>query len=374
MRVLIAGGGTGGHVYPGITIAQAIRERKPGAEILFVGTREGLEADVVPREGFALETIPLVGIPRRLSPRLALAIWLAGKGFFAALRLVKRFRPDLVVGTGGYVCGPVVLAGLILGVPSAIQEQNAFPGLTNRLLGRLVRRVFLGYEEAARHFPRDKVMVTGNPIRAGILTADRAEAAARLGLDPELTTVLVVGASQGARSLNEALLTCLPRLLLQPRLQVLHIAGKRNYEAVREAMGHLNLPPAMAERVSLVPYLHEMPAAYAVADLVVSRAGAISLAEMTARGLPLILVPFPYAAADHQLFNARALERKGAAKVILDRELNGERLLAEILSLLRDPTALARMRRASQACGRPEAARAIAAELMRLAGEETLSS
>ena len=370
---MIAGGGTGGHVYPGITIAQAIRECKPKAEILFVGTREGLEADVVPREGFALETIPLAGMPRRLSPGVVRAIWLAGKGFFAALRLVRRFRPNLVVGTGGYVCGPVVLAGALLGIPSAIQEQNAFPGVTNRLLGRLVRRIFLGYEEAVPHFPREKVMVTGNPIRAGILSADRAEAAVRLGLDPALTTILVAGASQGARSLNEALLTCLPRLLLQPRLQVLHIAGKRNYEAVREAIGHLNLSPAMAGRIVVVPYVYDMPAAYAAADLVVSRAGAISLAEMTARGLPLILVPFPYAAADHQLFNARALERKGAARVIPDRELNGERLLAEILSLLRDPAALARMRRASQACGRPEAASAIAAELVCLAGEKSSS-
>ncbi|MGQ9780348.1 MAG: undecaprenyldiphospho-muramoylpentapeptide beta-N-acetylglucosaminyltransferase [Bacillota bacterium] len=366
MRVLIAGGGTGGHVYPGITIGQAIRARRPEAEILFVGTREGLEADVVPREGFALETLPLMGLPRKLSPRVLVAAWLAGKGLLAAFRLIKRFRPDLVVGTGGYVCGPVVLAAVLCGVPSAIQEQNAFPGLTNRFLGRLVRRVFLGYEEAARYFPPDKVAVTGNPIRAGILAADRTEAAAKLGLDPALTTVLVMGASQGARSLNEALLTCLPRLLLQPRLQVLHIAGRRNYEAVREALEHLRLPPAMAARVVIAPYIYNMPDAYAVADLVVSRAGAISLAEMTARGLPLILVPFPYAAADHQLFNARALEAKGAAKVILDRELNGERLYREIIGLLRDPSRVARMRRASLACGRPEATEKIVTELMGL--------
>ncbi|NLG83552.1 MAG: undecaprenyldiphospho-muramoylpentapeptide beta-N-acetylglucosaminyltransferase, partial [Firmicutes bacterium] len=308
----------------------------------------------------------LVGLPRKLSPRVLLAAWLAGKGLLTALCLIKRFRPDLVVGTGGYVCGPVVLAAVLCGVPSAIQEQNAFPGLTNRLLGRLVRRVFLGYEEAARYFPPAKIMVTGNPIRRDILGVERVAAAGRLGLDPALTTILVMGASQGARSLNEALLTCLPRLLLQPRLQVLHIAGRRNYETVQEALAHLRLPPAMAARVVVAPYIYNIADAYAVADLVVSRAGAISLAEMTARGLPLILVPFPYAAADHQVFNARALEAKGAARVILDRELDGERLYREIAVLLRDPSRLVRMRRASQACGRPEATEKIVTGLMDL--------
>ncbi len=370
MRFLIAGGGTGGHIYPGITIAQAIRDRLPSAEILFVGSKNGLEAEVIPREGFPLETILLAGLPRRPSPRLFSALWLAGRGLLTAGRIIRRFRPHLVVGTGGYVCGPVMLAAILAGVPTAIQEQNAFPGLTNRVLGRFVRRVFLAYEEAAGYFARSKVLLTGNPIRAAVMAVGRAEGAARLELDPGLTTLLVVGASQGARSINEAILTCLPSLLRHPKLQILHITGKRNFAAVKEAMAHLNLAPSMAARVHTVPYLYDIPDAFAAADLVVSRAGAITLAEMTARGLPLILVPFPYAAADHQAYNARALEKRGAARVIPDAELTGERLLAEIQPLLREHETLARMSRASRAVGRPEAARLIADELIRLAGEE----
>jgi len=342
-------------------------DRLPDAEVLFVGSSNGLEADVVPREGFRLETIPLAGLPRKLSLKAFSALWLAGKGLIGAGRIIRRFHPDVAIGTGGYVCGPVMLAAAMARVPGAIQEQNAFPGLTNRLLGRLMQRVFLAYEEAARHFDPRKVMITGNPIRAAVIGVGRAEGAARLGLDPSLMTLLVVGASQGARSINQALLTSLPTLILQSRLQILHIAGKRNYEAVKEAMGHLNLPQAMAERVRTVPYLYNMPDAYAVADLVVSRAGAISLAEMTARGLPMILVPFPYATAGHQNFNALALAKRGAAMVVADRDLTGERLQAEVLQLLRDEGALARMRRASKAAGRPGAARTIAGELVRMA-------
>ena len=367
MRFLITGGGTGGHVYPGITIAQAIRDKLPAAEILFVGSRNGLEADVVPREGFALETIPLAGLPRKLSPRLFSAVWLAGRGFLTAGRIIRRFRPHLVIGTGGYVCGPVMLAAILARIPTAIQEQNAFPGVTNRLLGRFVQRVFLAYEEAARYFAQSRVMLTGNPIRAAVTEVSRSAGAERLELDPFLTTILVVGASQGARSINEALLTSLPSLLRHPKLQILHDTGKRNFEAVEEAMAHLNLAPSMADRVHTVPYLYNIPDAYAAADLAISRAGAIGLAEMTARGLPLILVPFPYAAADHQTFNARALERRGAARVIPDGELNGERLLAELQPFLRERDTLARMSRASRAVGRPEAARIIAEELIRLA-------
>ncbi|MGE5527918.1 MAG: undecaprenyldiphospho-muramoylpentapeptide beta-N-acetylglucosaminyltransferase [Patescibacteria group bacterium] len=368
MRFLIAGGGTGGHVYPGVTIGQTIKDKLPGADVVFVGTRGGLEADVVPKEGFPLETIPLIGLPRRLSFRLFKALGLAAAGVLEARRIIGRFKPDVVIGTGGYVCGPVILAAWSLGVPAAIQEQNAIPGLTNRILGRLVGRIFLGYGDAGRYFNRRKIMVTGNPIRASVLDAVRAEGAARLGLEPGLTTILVMGASQGAHSINQALLACLPSLLRQPRLQVLHVTGKRHYEAVIEAMKRLHLAPGMAARAHTEPYLYRIADAYAAADLVVARSGAISLAEMTARGLPMILVPFPYATADHQTYNARALARRGAARIIPDRELTGERLLAEVLPLLRDPAVLAEMRRASLAASRPDAARDIVVELIAMAG------
>jgi len=368
VRILITGGGTGGHVYPGITIAQAVRDKVSDAEILFVGSEQGLEVDVVPREGFNLVKIPLAGLPRRISPRLFVALGKAAKGFFAARKIIREFKPDVAVGTGGYVCGPVILAAILSGVPTALQEQNTIPGLTNRLLGRYVKRVYLGYEEAARFFKRKRVTTTGNPIRQSVLKVARADGAQRLGLDPAFMTVLVVGASQGARSINEALLASLPRLMIMPRLQFLHITGQRNYAAVLDAMAHLRLAPQMAARVHTVPYLHNMPDAYAAADLAVSRAGAISLAEMTARGLPMLLVPYPHATADHQTFNARALEKRGAARVIRDEELTSQRFQAEIIPLLKEQNTLSHMKRASLAAGRPEAADLIATDLIELAG------
>lgn len=361
MKVLIAGGGTGGHIYPGVTLARALQEK--GAEILFVGTRQGLESRIVPREGFPIEYITVDYFPRRLSLRLVRSLWRAGRGVREAFGIVRRYAPDICIGTGGYVAGPVVLAAAVSGRPTLIQEQNAYPGLTNRWLVHVVDKVALGYDEARRHFRRkDKLVVTGNPIRPEIVGTSRAEGAARLGFSTSGRVVLVFGASQGARSINQALLASLPDLhRLDARfLVVTGMGGFQPFidECIRR--GYLGeAPPAdrpvEIKNVRVVPYLYDMPAALAVADLVVCRASAGSIAEVTAKGIPAILIPYPHAAENHQEKNARVLEEKGAAVVINDADLDGERLYQSISSLLMDSRRRARMAQAGKAYSRPDA-------------------
>lgn len=360
MKVLIAGGGTGGHIYPGITIGKALLEK--GAEVLFAGTRRGLEKEIVPLEGFPIEFISADSFPRRLSWRLVRSAFTAAKGVGEAVALVRKFAPDACVGTGGYAAGPVVLAAALLGVPTVIQEQNAHPGVTNRILAYVADKVALGYEAAAAGFrQRDKLVVTGNPIRPEICEITRAEGAKRLGLDPGRKRVLITGASQGARSINRAVCEAFPKL---QRLdaEFLVAAGRGGFDALLDA---LPVPraegrPVLGEgraygNVLIVPYLYDMPAALAASDLVVGRAGAISIAEVTARGLPAVLIPYPFAAENHQEKNARVLERAGAARVILDRDLNGEALYRTVSELLGDEAALRSMAQASRSLGKPGA-------------------
>lgn len=361
MKALIAGGGTGGHIYPAVTIGKALLEK--GAEVLFAGTRRGLEREIVPREGFPIEYISVDYFPRRLSLRLVRSLFTAVKGVREAVALVKAYDPDVCVGTGGYVAGPVVLAAALCGVPTVIQEQNAYPGLTNRILARLAHKVALGYEAAASRLgPRDKLVVTGNPIRPEIASIAREQGAARLGLDPRRKLVLITGASQGARSINAAVIQAFPRFR-RIDAGILVVAGKSGYEALLEALPvrpQEGRPALGGEgrafgNVMVVPYLHDMPAALAAADLVVGRAGAISIAEVTARGLPSILIPYPHAAENHQEKNARVLEEAGAAQVILDRELDGDALYEAVTGLLRDGQRLTAMAEASRRLGKPDA-------------------
>lgn len=365
MRVMIAAGGTGGHIYPGITLAQTLREQ--GAEVLFVGTRRGLESDVVPRAGFELKLVSSRYIPRRVSVQVLLALGTAAKGTWEAAGLIRSYSPDVVVGTGGYVSGPVLLMAAALRYPTLIHEQNAFPGITNRMLARVVRRVAVGYEEAVAYFPKAKTTVTGNPIRPQILACTRAEGVRRLQLNPNRRTLLVTGGSQGARSINRALIAAAPLLHARSDLQVLHAAGKALYPEVRAELAARGVAEVAGRgwieygNIRVVPYIYAVPEALAAADLVVGRGGALSSAEITARGLPAILVPYPHSAEDHQVKNARVLEAHGAARVLLDSEATGETLGRLILELLDSPQTLAAMARASRRQGKPGAAKALAA-------------
>lgn len=364
MKVILSGGGTGGHIYPALTLADQIKKLQPEAEISFVGTKHGLEKDIIPRYGYPLQFIEVAGFRRHLGlDTLRSAVKLL-QGLGDAWQILSKEQPDLVIGTGGYVCGPVVFLAALRGIPCCIQEQNAMPGVTNKILSRFVNKVFLGYKEAGKYFQgKAEQVYTGNPIRTEILQHTREEALKELGLAPDKKTILVSGGSRGARSINQAMLEAELALSDRQEVQVLHATGDANYESY---MQELTRRGGVGENIIVKPYLHNMPLALAAADLAVFRAGAIGLAELMAKGVPSILVPYPYATANHQEFNARAVAAKGAAKVILDKELTGEQLLEAVEHLLLHEEELQQMRKAALELGRPQAAELIATQAVAL--------
>ncbi|QGP92924.1 UDP-N-acetylglucosamine--N-acetylmuramyl-(pentapeptide) pyrophosphoryl-undecaprenol N-acetylglucosamine transferase [Neomoorella glycerini] len=360
MRIIITGGGTGGHVYPALAIARGLHQARPEAELLYIGTARGLEADVVPRAGLPFATITVQGLERRRIwknvPALAKIIRGLGEAWFQ----VRRFRPELVVGTGGYVSGPVCLAAALQGIPVVLHEQNAFPGLTNRLLATMARAVCLTFPEAAGRFSRRaRLVTTGLPVRPEILRADRSVSRQQLGLREAQLFIVVVGGSQGAKSINQAMLPVLKELAGRPAVSILQVTGRRDYEVYLQQVRERGIDLDKYGNITIKPYIYDLEHALAAADLVIGRAGASFLAEILARGLPSILIPYPHAAANHQEYNARAVARKGAAILILDRELKGGRLHQAINHLLADRGRLQAMAAAAVRLGRPDALEAI---------------
>lgn len=352
LRLVIAGGGTGGHLYPGIAVArEAARER---AEVLFIGTQNGIEARVLPREGLSFKPIRAgkfkgMGLVEKVKTLMAIPA-----SIIEASRVMKGFSPQVVLGVGGYASFPAVVSAKLRRLPVVLQEQNAFPGLTNRVLGRFADKVCTGFLEAGRFFPAGKALFTGNPIRADLLKADRAGALREMGLKSGLTTVLVFGGSAGAHRINSAVADALPLLSgLKGRIQFIHQTGERDLNMVEEAYGRSGFP------ARVLPFIFNMAAAYACAELVVCRSGALTLAEITALGKPSLLIPYPHAANNHQELNARALERAGAAKVVLDADATGERLAAEVAALIDDTDLLTGMSGRCLSLGRPDAARKV---------------
>ncbi len=355
MRVVIAGGGTGGHLFPGLALADELVKRDPSVEILFIGTDRGIEARVVPREGYNIRFVSgaaLVG--KSLSGKLK-ALFSFIKGLRESYRILKETEPQIVVGTGGYVSLAPVVAAWLQSIPVLIMEQNTVPGKANRFLARMANAICITYQESMAFFPRDKVHLTGNPVRDRV-TKGSPEAARRLfSLKEDLFTVLVFGGSRGASSINRAMVEALPYLTgIKEEVQFLHQTGESDYRFVRGAYQDMGF------KGTVTPFIYQMPEAYAVADLVISRAGATALAEICVTGKPSILVPYPYAAEDHQRANAEKLMQMGAAVMILDKELNGKRLSEEILRLFNDPQKREEMKRKALGFGRPEAARKIA--------------
>lgn len=369
MKVLIAGGGTGGHVYPGIAVAEEIRRSRKGSEVVFVGTQRGLEATAVPEAGFRLRTISTRGFPRRAWWRWPAVLVSNLVGFFQALAVVASEHPDVVLGTGGYVSGPVALAARLLGRPLVLQEQNSIPGLSNRWLARIADEVHLSFIEARSYFSRrDHLRVSGNPIRGYILSGDRAQAYEEFGLTPGRPTVFVFGGSLGAHRINLAALDAMRRLKDRVDVQFILQTGREDYDAMKAAVDAEQLP------ARVLPFLRRIHMAYAAADLVVCRSGAMTLAEIAACGTPAILVPYPHAANNHQVVNAGNLVDRGAAALILDRELTGERLANEIAHWLSDRQALSRMSANARTFARPDAAERIVKSLERWATEGRAAS
>lgn len=356
MKVLVTGGGTGGHIYPALAIAQNLQKSDPSVEFLFVGTERGLEKEIVPKAGLPFTTITVEGLPRKLSLTSLRTGFKLLKGLWEAKKILKQFKPTLVVGTGGYVCGPVVAMAAWQGIPTLIHEQNAFPGITNRLLAKWVDKIAITYQESIKYFPREKVVLTGNPVRPEVISACREESLIKLGLDPAKKTVLVFGGSRGARSINQALMAGREILENRKDLQIIHVTGKEDFPWVSCQNG---MEEVKFGNIIIKPYLHNMPDALAVADLVVCRSGATTLAEVTVRGVPAILIPYPFATDNHQEFNARSLAREGAAVVLLDQELNKVKLEECILELIKDENRLEMMAQKSKGLGKPEAAQTI---------------
>ncbi|OPZ75371.1 MAG: UDP-N-acetylglucosamine--N-acetylmuramyl-(pentapeptide) pyrophosphoryl-undecaprenol N-acetylglucosamine transferase [Firmicutes bacterium ADurb.Bin456] len=356
MRFIVSGGGTGGHIYPALAIARGLQNRYPGAEILYVGTSGGMEGDIVPRAGLPFRGIPAAGLRRKLSLHNLLVFWRAGHGFLQASGVIRKYRPSVVIGTGGYVCGPVVLAAALKGIPTLIHEQNALPGITNRILARFSSKVAVTFADSAIFFPhKEKTVLTGLPVRPEVLSADREEGLKKLDYQVNRFLLLAFGGSRGARSVNQAMLGVLKKYAGDPRLNVLLVTGKDGYEDFLRDCSKESIDLAKTGNIKVSPYLYNMQDALAAADLVISRAGAATLAELTALGIPSILIPYPYASENHQEFNARALEKEGAAQVVLDRDLNGELLCHKVETLLKKPDLLSQMAEASKRMGKQRA-------------------
>ncbi|MCX7780021.1 MAG: undecaprenyldiphospho-muramoylpentapeptide beta-N-acetylglucosaminyltransferase [Negativicutes bacterium] len=360
MRIILSGGGTGGHIYPAVTIAKSLSAIARPEAILFVGTKQGLEADIVPKEGFPIQMIDVAGFERRLSLNTIINVLRTAGSLWQAHSIISEFKPDLVIGTGGYVCGPVLLVASMMGIPTVIQEQNVIPGVTNKILSYFVKLVAVGYKEAAAYFPaKANVIVTGNPIRPDVLSVSREEGLAALNLKPGCLTVLVAGGSRGARSINTAMMDVHRHFAGNPAIQILHVTGQNEYNNIVDEYGRHGIDISNTGNIIIRPYLYNMPQALAASDLAIFRAGAIGLAELTARGIPSILIPYPYAAENHQEFNARVLEREGAAVMIKDAELTGQRLIGYITEFLESPEKLQAMATASRRMGHPDAANVI---------------
>ncbi len=329
---IFAGGGTGGHLYPAVAIARRIEQLRPHCEIHFVGALRGIENRVVPELGFPLHRIAVRGVERRLTPRNLLVPFALLWSLLQCAVILLKIRPAAVIGTGGYVSGPVLFMASLFGFATVIQEQNSFPGATTRLLAKFVRRVHLSFEESKKYFKKqEKLFVTGNPVRQFDLAKDKRKARQKFGLAGDAPTLLVTGGSQGARAVNQALLGCIEQLMSETSLQIIWSAGKYDAQKVKESASRFG------DKIWVSDFISDMDDAYAAADFALTRAGALTLAELTLFGLPSILIPYPYAAANHQETNAKALQQNGAAIVILEKKLSPELLATTIKDLLLHP-------------------------------------
>ena len=358
LRIVVAGGGTGGHLYPGIAVARELLRREPSAQISFAGTARGIESRVIPREGFQLDLLRSVGLRGASLLAYARGLALIPMGLADAWRILSRRTPDVVIGVGGYSSGPVMLAAVLRRIPTLLLEQNAVPGLTNRTLAHVVDAAAVTFEETVVYFGR-RGFVTGNPVRAEFLDKTvETETAGR-----RAPRVLIFGGSQGAHAINMAMVEAASKLAAHVGgLAITHQTGERDLELVRDGYRRAGL----AARVE--PFLFTMDREVKEADFVVCRAGATTLAELTAAGKPALLIPLPTAADDHQRKNAEVLARAGAAEVLEQRSLTGQELADRILALANDPSRREAMGRAATTLARPHAARAIADRVLILAG------
>lgn len=341
MKAVITGGGTGGHIYPALAVAEELEKR--GWEILYLGSDRRMEAEIVPKVGFDFKALSVRPLPRKLSKKIISSLFYNTKAFFKSLKLIRDFKADIVIGTGGFVAGPVVLAGSLLRKKTIIHEQNAYPGITNKLLAKVVDKVCLNFSESADYLKvkENKIEITGNPVRPKILNVERAKAYRELNLNSEFKTILITGGSLGAEVINQNIIE-LYKYAVQNNIQILHLSGKKNYNQLLAKLKNNNLEPENP-LLNIIAYLDEMEYALAAADLIIARAGATGLAEITTCAKASILIPFAAAAENHQLVNARALQKNNAALVIEEAELNEDLLLEKVKLIIENEEKLKSM-------------------------------
>ena len=359
-RILFAGGGTGGHVYPAVAIADAVRRILPDAVLEFAGTRDRMEWEAVPRAGYTIHPISISGFHRGQPLRNLTLPFKMANSLRESISLIRTFRPDVAVGTGGYVSGPVLFAASLLGIPIVIQEQNAYAGLTNRLLGKRAKRIHVAFVEAKDYLPPERCIYSGNPTRRELLLANRSEARKHYGIPEEAFVLAVFGGSLGSRAINEAVLRHAEKLLEDDQVFVIWQSGNQYFEEMRRRAHEHG-------RLRLLEYVERMDFAYAAADVVLSRSGAITCSELMVTGTPSILVPSPNVAEDHQTLNARSMANSGAAVLLPEAELDA-RLVEEFRSLRSDEKKRHEMAEAARRIARPDAAEHIARDVLNIAG------
>lgn len=342
MKYLISGGGTGGHIYPALAIANEIKKIDKSADILYVGTKTGLESELVPKAEINFKTIRVKGMPRKINKEFFISIKELLLGINDARHILNEFKPDIVIGTGGYVCGPIVYMAKKKKIKALIHEQNAFPGITNKILSRYVDLVLVTFEESKKYFKHeDRVIITGNPIRKELLEVDREVAYNKLDIDKNIPLILSFGGSGGQRSLNDSMYDIIQKRNKKNNLQIIHVTGKRHYDAFIDKLKNNKI--SLDKNIKVLPYLYDMPEALNIATIVITSAGAITLSELAAVGVPSILIPKAYTAENHQEYNAKSFEKNGASIVVLENELNGEVLDQKISDIINDKSKMESM-------------------------------
>lgn len=352
MRLMVSGGGTGGHIYPALALIERLKQVEPDTTVLYVGTTRGLENKIVPAAGITLKTMPMQGFKRKLSLDNIKTIVLFLKAAHRAKKLIKQFHPDCVVGTGGYVSGAVLYAAAKMGIPTVIHEQNSVVGVTNKFLSRYVDQIAISFEAARYHFPADKVTLTGNPRAQQVVSTTTDDFSwSEYDLSDKKPTLMIFGGSQGAPAINRAVVDAIPEFN-QRKYQVLFATGRKRYTATQKMAEGIKV----AANVKIVPYITNMPAKLPKVAALVSRAGATTIAEVTALGVPTIMVPSPYVTANHQVHNAQSLVDKKAALMITEDQLSGDSLLQAANKLMDNPKLRAKMAANSKKSGHPHAA------------------
>lgn len=367
LKIIVSGGGTGGHIFPAISIANAIRELRPNAEILFVGAEGRMEMKRVPAAGYKIVGLPVQGFDRKNPFKNISVLWKLMKSRRMAKRIIKDFKPNVVVGVGGYASGPTLNMAAKAGIPTLIQEQNSYAGVTNKLLARGAKKICVAYEGMERFFPKEHIVFTGNPVRQNLKDATIVykDAIEQFGLDEKKRTVLIVGGSLGARTINESVLSCLELIRQQDEVQFIWQTGGYYHAEITETLRRAGCP----ENLVVTDFISDMASAYAVSDLVISRAGAGSISEFCLLGKPVILVPSPNVAEDHQTKNALALVKKNAAIYIKDDEAR-QSLLPRAIALVQEPLQLKELSDNILTLAKPNAAMDIAREVLALAEGE----